>query len=93
MEVILALGVIVGIAAAAMILRGWVLSVMWGWFIVPAFGLPALSIPIAIGIAMIMSYLTHQIEPDDSSTAKAAGHAFGGPIMVLLLGWIVQMFI
>ncbi|MBU4347936.1 hypothetical protein KJ671_00275 [Patescibacteria group bacterium] len=43
-----------------MILRGYVLSVLWGWFIVPVFHLPELTLAVAIGIAMIMSIITHQ---------------------------------
>jgi hypothetical protein len=45
-----------------MVLNGYALSVLWGWFIVPAFNLNPLSIPIAIGIMMIVSYVTHQTD-------------------------------
>lgn len=36
------------------ILRGWALSVLWGWFAVPL-GLPILSVVNAMGIMLIVS--------------------------------------
>ena len=36
---------------------GWVLKILWGWFIVPTFGLPILSIPSAIGFSLVIRYV------------------------------------
>lgn len=33
---------------------GFTLSVLWGWFVVPLFGLPALSIAQAFGLALVV---------------------------------------
>lgn len=33
---------------------GFVISTLWAWFIVPTFALPALSIPVGIGLCLIM---------------------------------------
>ncbi len=44
----------------AVLLNGFAISVLWGWFLVPPFGLPELSTLQAIGIASIVIYLTHQ---------------------------------
>ncbi len=46
------LAVVVGTIA-----NGWALSTLWGWFIVPLFGLPALTIPYALGISTIAGFL------------------------------------
>lgn len=35
------------------IVGGYTLSVMWGWFMVPQFGLPALSLAGSIGVKMV----------------------------------------
>jgi hypothetical protein len=58
---------VVGIAVVGAILGGWVLSVMWQWFIVPAFDAPALTIGQAIGLSLIISSLQvkHAKESDD----------------------------
>lgn len=50
----------VGIMAAiSFILNGYVLSVLWGWFIVPTFGAPELGIVPAIGLVLVVGILTH----------------------------------
>ena len=98
-----AIAAIVGIVAltAALIavsslLNGFVLSILWGWFIVPLFGLPQLSLPYAIGIGMVVSFLTYQhVDSGKSENALATlvGLIIARPALTLLLGWIVQSFI
>lgn len=39
------------------LLYGWILKVMWGLFVVPTFGLEALSIRNALGLALIAGLL------------------------------------
>jgi hypothetical protein len=47
--------------------KGYVLSLLWLWFVVAAFGAPALSIPAAIGIYNLIGLITfrYQREPKD----------------------------
>jgi len=76
-------------------MNGWALSILWGWFLVPAFGLPEISIPVAIGVALIVGYLTHQQQDTSSEDGlgevmvRSAFMAFGKPLLTLLFGWIV----
>jgi phosphate/sulfate permease len=87
-----------GLALSA-IINGWVLSILWGWFITPVFGIPAISVGQAIGLAMVVSYLTYQHIEQDSDKDKT--ERFAGifavllirPLMSLLLGYIVHLFI
>lgn len=51
---------------------GYALSVLWGWFFAPTFNLPVISIPAAIGIAIIVGYMT---KPEQES--KTDGKSFG----------------
>ena len=82
------------------IFNGYALSVLWGWFIVPTFGMPALGVVPAIGIAMVVSYLTHQTheseKKDDDGIGvkifKAVILSLGKPAFTLLFGWIVHLF-
>lgn len=55
------LGAILGVAVVTALLlwRGFALSMMWGWFMVPL-GLPVIPIAHAIGVAALVSLLTHQ---------------------------------
>lgn len=40
------------------ILRGLVLSIAWSWFFVEALGLPQINVAQAIGISMVVAFLT-----------------------------------
>lgn len=42
-------------------LNGFVLSKLWFWFMVPAFGLPPLHIAYALGMSLIIALLTKQV--------------------------------
>jgi hypothetical protein len=91
-------GVLAALALSSM-WRGYVLTVLWGWFLVPTFGLSALALAPAIGLAVVVSFLTHQSDATkeqegDFSTrmARAAGHALVMPALVLGIGWVVHQF-
>lgn len=87
---------LIALVVISSILRGYVLSVLWGWFVVPTFGLPALSIPIAIGISMILAFTTHQIsvkKEEDKSVGTQFSNIILHPLLVLGIGWIVTLFI
>ncbi len=83
-------------------LNGYALSVLWGWFIVPTFGLPQLSVVAAIGVAMVVGYLTNHQQPekedpyDDRSFGQKMGPVIAlavmKPIFALTFGWIVHLF-
>lgn len=94
MAAILVLTSLFALIALSAMLRGYVLSVLWGWFIVPTFGLPGISIPIAIGIGIILSFTTHQISAarEKQSTGDHVFNIVAHPLLVLLIGWIVTLF-
>jgi len=82
----------------ASIFNGYALSVLWRWFVVPVFGLPELGIVSAIGISMVVHFLTYQDMPEDKS--KSFGEkltmkcmiAFIHPASALLFGAIAKEF-
>ena len=99
----LALTAILGvfaIAALGAIWSGFALSILWGWFIVPAFGISPLSIPSAIGISTVLDYVTHQYQKKNSSdvegwagTGDAILHMMLKPAVALLIGWVVKQWL
>ena len=54
----------------AFYLRGWALTYMWKWFIVPPFHLPELSVYHAVGLSFIVAILTKTREPDRLEEAE-----------------------
>ena len=49
------------LSIAAIIFRGYGVSVLWSWFVVYQFGANPISIPVAIGLSLIVSLTTIQI--------------------------------
>ena len=90
------LGGLVGVPALLALMhtwKGYVLSVLWGWFIVPVFGLPALSIPFAIGVCIVVGLLTFQHHEEKRSFGQLIPLSFLLPATALLCGWIVTKFL
>ena len=59
MGVLLVIIVVCGLVAGMTVVNGLLLHLMWGWFMVPL-GLPVISVAHALGIALVVSLLTHQ---------------------------------
>lgn len=78
--------------------NGYALMVLWGWFVVPLFDLPPLTIAQAIGLSVLVGFLTHQrIESKEDEkpvedTISAVLFASVKPAMALLIGWIVTLW-
>lgn len=88
-----------GSIVATSIWRGYVLTILWAWFIVPVFSAPPLRVPFAIGLSLITAFLTHQgakaqDQADDVTErmVKAAMVAFLVPCFALGFGWVVHQF-
>ena len=78
-----------------MLLRGWVIMRLWAWFIVP-FGIQGLTLPHAIGIGLILTFLTAHTLGKRAKTMEEKIEEIATsiiwPLMSLLMGYIVQLF-
>lgn len=101
MEILAVLFVILGALAlvfAGALWSGYVLSILWSWFMAPIFSLPMLSIPQAIGVALVIGYLTKQsksnLKKDENHESyKDWVEMLLSPAAALLVGWIVKQFL
>lgn len=81
------------------VMTGWVLSVLWGWFIVPVFSVPHLSVGTAIGLSLVVDILVRQRKSSSEKKElsdiiiEAVSYAILSPLLVLFIGWIVKLFI
>ncbi len=75
-------------------LNGYVLSILWGWFMVPIFHFPVLHVAQAIGVSMVTHMLTHQDVPVDKDRKwyMPLVLLFTYPAMALAIGWIVRQW-
>ena len=77
------------------ILKGWVLSILWGWFVAPVFHLPQLSVVVAIGVSLALSYTINGMSARKSAPNNAGEDVITlliGPLFVLFIGWIIHQF-
>lgn len=89
--------VVAVIIAVSAVLNGWVLTNLWHWFAVPIFGFHDLSIVQAIGVALIIGFLTRQsitTKKNDSDKTDWVATTVNllSPLIVLLVGYIVHLF-
>ena len=97
MAALVVIGGVVGmfaLLALSALWKGYVLTVLWGWFVVPTFGLPALALVPAMGLSLVVSFLTYQHNATTQSkgTGEATAHAALMPLFVLGIGWAVHQF-
>ena len=80
------------------VVQGFTLSILWGWFVTPIFGLPALTIAQAYGIALVFHAIRGYKEPaqtdkdpnGSNATLKLMVILVAHPAMLIGLGWIVK---
>ena len=84
---------------ATFALDGFVLMKLWNWFIVPLSELvPKLDLTHAIGVGLVSNFLIkHAFNNGNDNNhgnafANYAMRFYGGPLLVLFLGWILLQF-
>jgi hypothetical protein len=76
---------------------GFVGMKLWSWFVVPVFGLPALTWAQSYGISLVASLYTHQLftptNKDEREPHEKISHGiihFIHPWLILFIGWICK---
>ena len=87
---ILALIIVLAIAIPIGILKAFVLSVLWGWFIVP-FGIVDIGIVHAWGIILVGSIFNGIAKDEIKITSKLVSQSIARPITVLAIGYILHI--
>ena len=90
---LMAFGIGVGICFVLRILEGAVLATLWGWFLVPL-GLPVISIPVAVGLSVIVNLVTPSPPKTDKGKEwKQLGMIAFKAIILLMVGWVAHQFV
>lgn len=94
LEVIAALAMIPVVA----VIRGLVVQKLYFWFVVP-FGLPVLTLKIAIGLSILIPFLTYEIDFNKAKTKSLESREFFtnvislgvfSPLLTLFIGFVVH---
>ena len=92
--------IIILLTPVAMLFNGIVISILWEWFVVTQFALPSLSIPAAIGLGILINWITFSnpvIEhlDDNQKETYFSSQVFTMLLMpwyFLFMGWIITLF-
>ncbi len=83
----------------ALVARGWSLSLLWGWFVVPL-GVAAIGFWHACGISALVTMLVFQKPPKDDDADDAVTKALSPLVTSILLslfcagfGWLYQSMV
>ena len=81
------------------VFSGYVLAVLWGWFVVTTFVAPSISVVQGIGISLVVTHLTFRVDDNievERDPLEKLGRAFafsiGFSAIFLFYGWVVHMF-
>ena len=77
----------------SLILSGWTLSTLWGWFVVTTFHMQPLTIAQAAGLGLVAMYVTHQADYTERGFSAVLAQALGRPAIFLILGFVVHWYI
>lgn len=83
----------------SILLRAFVLTQLWAWFIVP-FGIVQIGLAWALGLSIAIAMFTQQHSSTKSTedeeisklVARFMGLAFGMPLLCWFAGWICHLF-
>lgn len=79
------------------ILRGWVFTYLWLWFVVKLFNVPELNIPQALGLSVCFSMLNFKIQTnkptEEPDYSWMIAYSISGIFVTWLMGYIIHFFL
>lgn len=91
----------VGLVVFIMMVFGFLYSVLvvgfvgmklWAWFVAPTFGLKALTLVQAWGIALLMGLWTHQLHTPTNQDERTKSDKVSALVTSLLWPWVTLLF-
>lgn len=78
-----------------LLLRMWVITMLWAWYIVPGFNVAPLRMSIAFGLSTIVVMLSPKRNSDKSGLplGALATEAFINQLFPLVIGWAGSFFV
>ena len=89
-------------SAFLVIIKGFVISKLWLWFIVSTFNTHELRIVESIGIMILFNFMTNNLDPSEKKykekniwlvIAKSTGIVFISSAVLLSIAWVIHLFI
>ena len=83
---------VVAVMVPALLWAGWAVTILWGWFVVPTFGLAQISISQAAGLSLLVAAMRVKLAaPKDNTTLGMKLFAIiAGPPVTVGVGWVIK---
>lgn len=81
-----------------LLVRAYVLTCLWGWYLTSLSGLPPLRMVFAFGLILIATVLVGKpvrkpVPGQDYSIWQSLAFGLLGPLLALVIGWLGTLFI
>jgi len=85
------------LAVYSMTMNGWALSKLWAWFVATTLNAPSLTIPAAIGLAIVVKFFQPFAKRDKEkkftdALIEGALIATMSPLVSVGIGWLVKLW-
>lgn len=82
-------------AALTSMFQAAVFAALWAWFVVPLFEVPAIPLVYAMGICLFPALFRHgkSQKLEDINFTDLIVSATVGPLVVLVIAWIIRLFV
>lgn len=96
---------LLALAPIEMYWKGFVLAVLWGWFLSPVFQIPEPSVLSCIGLLLVVGYIRGKFSDlkeleairvemgETDYIIERLSFSFSYPAVILGLGWILKHFL
>lgn len=86
---------IVALVVPVVLLRSWVITMLWGWYIVPGFNVAPLRMSVAFGLSTIVVMLSpkRNSKKENETFGMLATDALLNQLFPLLVGWMGSFFV
>jgi hypothetical protein len=74
-------------------LDGWIMHLAWGWFVVPAFGVPGIAWALATGIVLLISWVTFQLPATKSEVNRSNKDRLASSLGTSLISWLMMFMV
>ena len=82
------------ILSFSVLVNGWALWLLWGWFMVPLLSLPSLTYFQSVGVGLVVSYATYTYVPSkEEDKENFFLVVIVRPLVAVLLGFVIKQFI
>ncbi len=76
------------------LLRSWVTTMLWAWYIVPGFNVPPIRMSIAFGVMLLIHFVVPRVPSDEKKPLpEMIGWSIAQPLFSLTLGWVGSFFV